>query len=54
MAEPAQFWNKRADKYSKQAIRNPKAYEQGLDHTRKHLLPSDHALEVGRFSWDNV
>lgn len=47
MRDPAAFWNKLADKYSKQAIKDPKSYERTLDCARKYLSPGDHALEVG-------
>lgn len=47
MGDPASFWNKRADKYAQQAIRDPAAYEQTLERVRAHLEPSDRALEWG-------
>ncbi len=47
MADPARFWDKRADKYSRQPIKDQKSYDETLDRTRKHLSASDEVLEVG-------
>jgi ubiquinone/menaquinone biosynthesis C-methylase UbiE len=47
MGESAGFWDKRADKYAKQPIKDMENYEKTLDCARKHLSPSDNVLEVG-------
>jgi ubiquinone/menaquinone biosynthesis C-methylase UbiE len=43
----AEFWNKRADKYSKKRIKDMENYNKTLDCTRKYLSASDDVLEVG-------
>ena len=47
MANKAKFWDKIADKYSKQAIPNQKAYEIKLDLTREYFTPESRVLEFG-------
>ena len=47
MADTAAFWNKRADKYSRQPVKDMENYRRTLDCTRKHLTAGDLALEVG-------
>jgi ubiquinone/menaquinone biosynthesis C-methylase UbiE len=47
MADPARFWDRRADGYSKRPIKDMESYEKTLDCTRKHLSASDEVLEVG-------
>ncbi|MBT8460245.1 MAG: class I SAM-dependent methyltransferase [Boseongicola sp.] len=46
MTDP-RFWNKIARGYAKRPISNVPAYEQTLDHVRKHLRPDHRAIEVG-------
>lgn len=41
------FWNRIARKYAKNRISNMPAYEQTLDHVRRHLRGEDEVLEVG-------
>jgi ubiquinone/menaquinone biosynthesis C-methylase UbiE len=47
MADSAEFWDKRADKYSKKPVKDTENYNKTLDCTRKHLSASDEVLEVG-------
>ena len=47
MMSAPQFWDKIADKYSKQPARDMDAYEQTLDRTRTYLGPQDRVLELG-------
>jgi ubiquinone/menaquinone biosynthesis C-methylase UbiE len=47
MSETAAFWDKIAEKYAKQPVRNPAAYEQTLERVRSHLGATDRALEIG-------
>jgi ubiquinone/menaquinone biosynthesis C-methylase UbiE len=47
MPDSTRFWDKRADKYSKQPIKDTENYDKTLDCTRKHLSASDNVLEVG-------
>ena len=46
MSNP-EFWNRIARKYAKHRISNIPAYEQTLDHVRRHLRTEDEVLEVG-------
>ena len=46
MSNPG-FWNRIARKYAKHRISNMPAYEQTLEHVRRHLRPQDQVLEVG-------
>jgi 2-polyprenyl-3-methyl-5-hydroxy-6-metoxy-1,4-benzoquinol methylase len=41
------FWNKLADKYSKQPIADQASYEKKLDMTRRYLTPDSSVLEFG-------
>jgi ubiquinone/menaquinone biosynthesis C-methylase UbiE len=47
MADPAEFWDKAADKYSKKPVKNMENYRKTLDCTRRYLSTSDEVLEVG-------
>ncbi|MDJ0922426.1 MAG: class I SAM-dependent methyltransferase [Henriciella sp.] len=47
MPDKARFWNKIADKYSRQPIANQKAYEIKLDLTREYFTPESNVLEFG-------
>lgn len=47
MTAKAKFWNKIADKYSRQPIANQKAYEIKLDLTREYFTPESKVLEFG-------
>ena len=47
MPDPARFWDKLADKYSNQAVKDMENYNKTLDCTRKHLSARDEVLEVG-------
>ncbi len=41
------FWDRIADEYSRQPVKNQTAYEQTLAATRTYLKPTDHVLELG-------
>lgn len=41
------FWDKTAQKYAKSPIKNMAAYNETMDHIRKHLSKDDSVLEVG-------
>ena len=43
----ADFWNRAARKYATSKISNMPAYEQTLDHVRRHLGANDRVVEVG-------
>jgi ubiquinone/menaquinone biosynthesis C-methylase UbiE len=47
MRDPAKFWDKIADKYSKKPVKDAASFEKTLECVRKHLSPSDDVLEVG-------
>ena len=47
MPSKAKFWDKIAEKYSKQPISNQKAYEIKLDLTREYFTPDSKVLEFG-------
>lgn len=47
MADPAEFWNRIADKYSRSKVSDEAAYRTKLDETRKRLQPDMRILEVG-------
>ncbi len=47
VADAAKFWDKRADKYAKQPIRDLENYERTLERTRAHLGSGDRVLELG-------
>ncbi|MBT8413993.1 MAG: class I SAM-dependent methyltransferase [Boseongicola sp.] len=42
-----EFWNRAARNYAKRPISNMPAYEQTLDHVRRHLKSDHETLEVG-------
>ena len=44
---PSQFWDRRADAYSKKPVPDLEAYEQTLERVRAHLTPNDRVLELG-------
>ena len=48
MPDPARFWDKIADKYSKKPVKDMENYNKTLDCTRKHLSAGDEIL-VGKF-----
>ena len=41
------FWNKLADKYSRQPVSDEAAYEKKLEVTRKYFQPDMEVLEIG-------
>ena len=47
MPDKAKFWDKIAEKYSKQPIANQKAYEIKLELTREYFTPDSKVLEFG-------
>ena len=47
MTTDALFWDRIADSYARQPVKNQTAYEQTLSATRAHLSPDDHVLELG-------
>lgn len=47
MADPAKFWNKIAEKYSRQPVADEAAYQKKLEETRRHFTPETEVLEVG-------
>lgn len=47
MPDKAKFWNKTADKYSRQPIANQKAYDIKLDLAREYFTPDSKVLEFG-------
>jgi 2-polyprenyl-3-methyl-5-hydroxy-6-metoxy-1,4-benzoquinol methylase len=47
MRDSAEFWDKRADRYSKKPVKDMESYNKTLDCTRKYLSASDYVLEVG-------
>ena len=47
MAQSSRFWDKIADKYSKQPIADQASYEKKLSVTREYLRPDMEALEFG-------
>ncbi|MCR9270884.1 MAG: class I SAM-dependent DNA methyltransferase [Henriciella sp.] len=47
MPDKAKFWDKIAEKYSKQPIAQQKAYEIKLDLTREYFTPESNVLEFG-------
>ena len=46
MASP-KFWNRVAEKYAKQPVRDQKAYDQTIARVKERLTPNDRVLEVG-------
>lgn len=47
MPDKAKFWDKTAEKYSRQPIAQQKAYEIKLDLTREYFTPDSQVLEFG-------
>jgi ubiquinone/menaquinone biosynthesis C-methylase UbiE len=47
MPDPARFWDKVADRYSKKPVKDTENYDKTLERTRKFLSPRDDVLEVG-------
>jgi ubiquinone/menaquinone biosynthesis C-methylase UbiE len=47
MRDSSEFWDKFADRYSKQPVKDMESYNKTLDCTRNHLSASDNVLEVG-------
>lgn len=47
MTDAASFWDKIADKYARDVIKDTVSYEYTLDRTRTYLTPRDHMLEIG-------
>lgn len=44
---PAAFWDRRAQRYAAQPIKDETAYARTLEITRHYLKPSDRVLEIG-------
>lgn len=47
MTNPATFWDKWANRYSKQPIKDPKAYQHKLEQTQAYFKPQMNVLEFG-------
>ena len=47
MTQTAVFWDRLADRYAAQPIKDQTAYEQTLDRTRSYLSETDSVLELG-------
>lgn len=47
MARESDYWNKLADKYSRQPISDEAAYEKKLEKTREYFRPDMEVLEIG-------
>ncbi len=47
MRDPVTFWDKLADKYSRQPVKDMESYNRSLDCTRNYLSATDNVLEVG-------
>lgn len=47
MSRAEKFWDKTANSYEKQAIKNKKAYNETLENTKKHLNINDIVFEFG-------
>ena len=47
MTQAPAFWDRIAERYAAQPVRNPQAYEHTLERVRAYLKPSDRALELG-------
>ncbi|GAB5381845.1 MAG: class I SAM-dependent methyltransferase [Aliiglaciecola sp.] len=47
MANAAKFWDRWAERYSKQPIKDPKAYQSKLEHTQAYFKPDMNVLEFG-------
>ena len=47
MDRETKFWNKLADKYSRQSVRDEAGYQKKLEVTREYLQPDMEVLEIG-------
>ena len=47
MSTESGFWDRIAEKYAAQPVKDPEAYEHTLERTRAYLSPGDRVLEVG-------
>lgn len=47
MTNPSTFWDKWANRYSKQPIKDPKAYQHKLEQTQAYFKPEMNVLEFG-------
>ena len=47
MGDPARFWDRLAERYSKQPVKDPDAYETTLTRARAHLGEGHRVLEIG-------
>ena len=47
MADPARFWDRIADRYSRSPVSDESAYRRKLAETQQRLRPDMHVLEVG-------
>ncbi len=47
MAEPARFWDRIAERYSRKPIQDEAAYQKKLEVTRRYLRPDMNVLEFG-------
>lgn len=47
MRDAEKFWDKIAKKYAKTPIKNIRAYNETMEHTKTHLSEGDNVLEVG-------
>ena len=47
MTRSASFWDRRADRYARQPIKDTQSYERTLDRTRAYLSENDEVLEIG-------
>jgi 2-polyprenyl-3-methyl-5-hydroxy-6-metoxy-1,4-benzoquinol methylase len=46
-AKTAKFWNRLADNYSKEPIKDQETYQKKLEITREYMTPSSNVLEFG-------
>ena len=47
LTQTASFWDRLAERYAAQPVKDPKSYEITLDRVRAHLKPADRVLEIG-------
>ncbi len=47
MPKSGNFWDKRAEKYAKQPIKDMQSYNKAMDRTKAHLSKGDNVLEIG-------
>lgn len=47
MTQTAPFWDRLAERYAAQPVKDPDAYEKTLNRVRAHLTPQDRVLELG-------